>query len=594
MQFTRNIVRLIAVTLCVVSLASVSAFAANPKELDLYRYIGQKNSETIYGRVTDENGNPIVARVELWHAELGKVTEEMGEAVPESLQYVRNQFHADFSNDNGWYHVIAIPGEWMVRVTKGPEWEIKEFSVSVDDTELDGQRHDVTLKQLYDLSARGWFSGDTHHHSTHSDGRQPPYEVYESSIASGLDWCALTDHNTVDQNEEWVEFTSDDFLAVSGMEVTTNALPEDEEKKKGYGHQNALGVMDLPNPIDPENPVIWNRYMYDSWEDIQKAIDETHEMGGLYMINHAMQSRDWADGTFSFWGKVKNFDAIEVWNGEDPPHYPSIRTFHPTRTYYWNTNTMNTQVWFEFLNAGNKVAGWASSDSHDVYGLSYGTGPVYNKAITGFGSTYVKSNKLTWPAVRDALKKGNVFMSAGYWGPLLLVDSKGKIPGEEVEVGADGVVPLHIEVLSNHPLKGYAEGIRVIQGGTVIKTIPTADGKMTMDIETEVTIDPSQDTWLIVEVFNDYPAVAITNPLYLDVEPYGKWGATEWTFPQNAEKWMNPWPIHPPITVADGPSVPSVETPATEVGYGRPANAEALISEVLGLDPEEYRGNFLE
>ena len=113
------------------------------------RWIGERNRETIYGRITDKHGRPLRARVELWYGDISKpIAQELGENVPKDEQFQRTLFHSDFSNDKGWYNVDAIDGEWLVRVHKGPEWEIEEFKVKVEGGELDGQRHDVVLERL--------------------------------------------------------------------------------------------------------------------------------------------------------------------------------------------------------------------------------------------------------------------------------------------------------------------------------------------------------------------------------------------------------------------------------------------------------------
>jgi hypothetical protein len=172
--------------------------------------------------------------------------------------------------------------------------------------------------------------------------------------------------------------------------------------------------------------------------------------------------------------------------------------------------------------------------------------------------------------VKHSLKKGNAFVTAGYWGPLLLVTSRGgQGPGDVVRVGKKGKVPLRIKVLSNRPLADQADGIRIIQGGRVIKTIPTVGGKMKMKVKTKVTIDTKKDTWIVVEAFGQWPSMAMTNAIYLDVEPYGDWGADSWQFPEGSENWFNPFPNAPEITVPDGPSEPPMAIEPVNPGVYR-------------------------
>ena len=557
----------------IIAILAVTSFQRAVSARDLW--IGERNHETVSGKVTDQFGEPMQARVELWYADIGLIEEELGEALPMSEQYQRNLFHAGYANEEGWFHVTAVAGSWLLRVSKGPEYEIFEMPIEISDGELDGQRINVVLEQLYDLESMGWYSGDLHHHSVHSDGRQSPDQIYDAMVGNDIDFAALTDHNQLRGNDVWVDYNESEFLAIPGLEVTTSAEPEVASSGKGWGHMNAIGVSRLVGATDPSNPVIGHRYLFHGVEDQQRAINETHVDGGIYQLSHSCWSMDWPDGTISTWGSLKDYDAISVFVGWDVgPHMPTVLAseYGPSifGTAQWNMNTMATQVWFEMLNAGNRVAGWASSDSHDVTSLQHtGAGaPVYWRNTSGNARTYVHSRKLEWNAVRKALKDGRAFVTAGFWGPLLLVNSRNAEPGDEVRIGPRGWVPLHIQVLSNRPLAGYAEGIRIIVGGEVVKTLPTVDGQMTVDVDTRIRVNPRKDTWVVVQVFGDWPSMAMTNPIYLK-SPYTgwkAWGSTEWRFPEGAAEWFNPFPNHPEVTIPDGPSLPPV--PIAEVVEG--------------------------
>jgi hypothetical protein len=568
----------------VVLLLAQTAFARGP-----HLYGGEVNRETIHGKITDQDGQPLPARVELWYPEPGYITEEGGKPVPRREQTARQLFHADFANAKGWYAVTAFPGTWLVRVTAGPEYSTREFIVQVAERENDGQRHDIALTRLYNLRARGWYAIDVHHHSLHSDGMDTVEQIHAAARSVGLDAVALTDHNTVAHCAEWAEYSSADFLAVCGVEVSTSQ-PEALKPHQGHGHQNAIGVTALPGATDPDNPNWSGRYMYSSCADVQRAIDETHAMGGLYMINHAMQGRHRPTGSFMCWAGVQGFDAIEIHNGGygAGPFTPFILGLNPGRIDYWNVDTFNTQVWFEFLNAGNKVAGWASSDSHDTLALSSTRGLHRWNNFTGNGRTYVRAAELSWPALREGLRRGHCFINNGVDGLLLFVDSNGQEPGDTVQVGADGMVPLTIEVLANRPLQAFADGIRIIQGGRVVQTIATEAGALTMRVQTEIQIAPGADTWLVVQAFGQWPSMALTNALYLDLAPHGAWGAAQWTPPPGAVTWNNPWPLVPEITVPDGPAQPPHPHPEAAIGYGRPLTRE--IAERLLREQYEIKG----
>lgn len=544
-----------------VSLGSTVAYAAPGEPARLY--VGERNRETIYGRVTDANGKPVRAMVELWYRDISKPiqVEERDNgprSVPIAEQYQRTLFHSTFTTDQGWYHVRAVEGEWLVRVHRGPEWTIEEFPVTVRNiagtTELDGNRRDVKLTRLYDLDKEGWFNGDVHSHSIFSDGTQSPSEMARAFRANDVDFAALTDHNQNQHIEEFEEQTSHDFLAIGSVEVTTSTPLI--AQGKGFGHHIALDVpgnfvAQLPGATDPENPVLWSRYIYNGPQDLQNAIDQTHRAGGLFHPTHSCWSNDWPAGTFSSWGEVKGFDSIDVFTGWDVgPHLPTVLASEYgdgiTGTAQFNMNTVCTQIWFEFLNAGNKIAAWANSDSHDATGLlTSGVGaPVYWRNTVGNARVYVHAAALKKAPIKRALREGRAFVTSGYWGPLLLVKAnRTNEPGDTVRIlpgRQDEGVELDIRVLSNRKLKGFDAGIRIIQDGKVVKTLPTHEFEGELTATGKVRVPVEKDGWLVVQAYGDWPSMAMTNAIYVDVFPY-QHGEREWVAPSDAKRWFNPF-----------------------------------------------------
>jgi hypothetical protein len=541
-------------------LSTAAAFAAPGEPLRLYT--GERNRETIFGRVTDQNGKPVRAMVELWYYDISQpITVEERDGGPRSIplaeQYQRTLFQTDFTTDKGWYHVDAVAGEWLVRVHKGPEWSIEEYRVTVrtfnGTPELDGQRHDIKLRQLYDLKKLGWYSGDVHSHSLFSDGTQTPSDMAIAWRANSVDFAALSDHNQNFQHEEFDELADEEFLPFSSVEVTTTS-PLTAQQGKGFGHHIAFDVPGnfvdkLPGATDPANPVIFNRYVFDEAADLQRAIDETHAQGGLFHPTHSCWSNDWPAGTFSSWGEVKGFDSIDVFTGWDVgPHLPTVLASEYGESIFgtaqFNMNTVCTQIWFEFLNAGNKIAAWANSDTHDVHSLlTTGAGaPVYWRNTAGNARVFVRSGKLAKKPIKRALKEGRAFVTSGYWGPLLLVRADGKYePGDTVRVKkGQSSIELDVRVLSNRELKGYDAGIRVIQDGKLVKSLPTHEfeGEMTAGAGTRVPV--TKDGWLVVQAFGEWPSMAMTNAIYVDVAPYDD-GPGEWQVPAGATGWFNPF-----------------------------------------------------
>ena len=82
------------------------------------------------------------------------------------------------------------------------------------------------------VSQPGWYRGDLHTHTVHSDGRRRIAEMVTAATSVGLDFIVSTDHNTSSANRAWVAVTTNDGLEViAGEEVTTR-----------HGHWLAIGL----------------------------------------------------------------------------------------------------------------------------------------------------------------------------------------------------------------------------------------------------------------------------------------------------------------------------------------------------------------
>src|SRR5450432_4277002 len=102
--------------------------------------------------------------------------------------------------------------------------------------------HDQSAPPAADLPPRrelpagdgaGWLAGDLHAHTVHSDGAMTVPELARFAAGRGLDFLAVTDHNTVSHHAELAAASAAaGILLLPGQEVTTQT-----------GHANALGGM---------------------------------------------------------------------------------------------------------------------------------------------------------------------------------------------------------------------------------------------------------------------------------------------------------------------------------------------------------------
>lgn len=105
-----------------------------------------------------------------------------------------------------------------------------------------------------------WLAGDLHCHTVHSDGVLSVGEVAALAAGAGLDFLAVTDHNTVSHHRELPAVArAAGITLIPGQEVTTAS-----------GHANAFGDIGW---IDFRNPAA-------DW------VAEVERRGGLLSVNH--------------------------------------------------------------------------------------------------------------------------------------------------------------------------------------------------------------------------------------------------------------------------------------------------------------------
>ncbi|HEX4812575.1 MAG TPA: CehA/McbA family metallohydrolase [Nonomuraea sp.] len=105
-----------------------------------------------------------------------------------------------------------------------------------------------------------WFAGDFHAHTLHSDGSLTIAELAELAHGRGLDFLAVTDHNTV-SHHPWLAKVDRGIALIPGQEVTTDR-----------GHANVFGDVGW---VDFRQPA-------DSW------VRHVAGAGGLISINHPL------------------------------------------------------------------------------------------------------------------------------------------------------------------------------------------------------------------------------------------------------------------------------------------------------------------
>ncbi len=235
----------------------------------------------------------------------------------------------------------------------------------------------------------GWFVGDLHAHSGHSDGRvpsrrgaavgTPPHRVFDAAVAAGLDFVALTDHNTT---SHWLDVDRlqpyyDDLLLLRGREITTYR-----------GHANTVGERTahefrLSAPDASPAPLLG---------PIARA-------GAFVSINHPALSDD------------------EVcmgcgWNVTDPAVLASVHGVEVVNGDTAAGPSWGWSFWARLRSAGYPLTAVGGSDEHTVADDA--------DRRLGHPATVVWASALSEAALLEGLKSGRVYVRVrGPGGPRL-------------------------------------------------------------------------------------------------------------------------------------------------------------------------------
>jgi hypothetical protein len=134
------------------------------------------------------------------------------------------------------------PGEWNVMLgvarlmPEGVRWwasvEIDLDDPGVDDSQTVAVKPTSPQEQPPRAGGR-WVPGDLHSHTEHSDGANSVAELAAYAREMGLQYLAVTDHNTISHHSEVAGLSSSRLFLLPGEEVTTY-----------YGHANVWGLRD--------------------------------------------------------------------------------------------------------------------------------------------------------------------------------------------------------------------------------------------------------------------------------------------------------------------------------------------------------------
>jgi predicted metal-dependent phosphoesterase TrpH len=371
------------------------------------------------------------------------------------------------------------PGSWAVilgvpNIRPGSD---DRYSIRITLHETDRPETGVVLR-----AGPGWFAGDLHAHSGHSDGRvrvgtpraagAPPHRVFDAAVDAGLDFINLSDHNTV---AHWLDVDRlqpyyDSLLLLHGREVTTYR-----------GHANTAGEpgfheFRLPTPLD-------------SPAGLLRPIAAS---GAFISINHP--------------GRPDDETCMGCgWNVADEE---MLRTVHGVEVVNGTTRSgpeRGWPIWARWLNRGARLTAIGGSDEH--------TPDEEQDNRVGLPTTVVWARELSEAAIVEGLKSGRVYIrTLSPTGPSL--EFEAEYNGARYPMG--GTVPMETGgtvLLRAHIEKGDGQVVEWIKNGEVVEHQAVA-----RQVERRVAVSPGD--WCAIVLREGSDPTLIGNPVYIGSRPH--------------------------------------------------------------------------
>lgn len=371
-----------------------------------------------------------------------------------------------------------LAGEWTVQIDTHmilPDEPCRyELTIETEQASETGAADAAASTLAFEFVARtapGWYRGDIHTHTNHSDAEQTVTELVERARQARLDFIALTDHNTISPLREMASLSSPSLLTLGGQELTTF-----------WGHAICLGAHD------------WIDWRVDANGEQMAAIaEQVYAQGALFIIAHPLSLGDpYCTGCRWVYQAMMpgNARLVEIWNG---PWWGEPET---ARFY----NEEGVQLWYRWLNEGQRIYATAGSDTHSV--------ADYN-ARPGFCVVYAQ--ELSECGVIQALAQGRAYLSSG---PALNLQAS-TAAGVSAAIGETLTLKAQEEFSVQAVWSAAPEQARlalVVNGEAGARLTVSREGEQTWRL-------PAKGVrWCVIELrAADNSMLAITNPIFMDI-----------------------------------------------------------------------------
>ncbi|GAB4533372.1 MAG: hypothetical protein Kow0063_15230 [Anaerolineae bacterium] len=332
-------------------------------------------------------------------------------------------------------------------------------------------------------SEAGWYRGDFHAHTNASDGVYPPALVAAIAQVEGLDFVAITDHNTIEALAKLSQ--SSGLLIVPGIEVTLDG-----------GDFNVFGITGWCDWMEGicvgQAPVpLCGRY-----RTVTELMRRIAADGLLSSINHPLlEPWEWRYAATD----LSCVHCLEIWND---PYWPD--NVH--------ANPQAVALWTAWLNAGFRITAIGGSDYHCPPRPEEGEPGMR----LGLPSTYVAAEELSVMAILEGLRRHRAYVSVG---PRLTFQARYHdiMYGIGDDLGQQRGEIEFMATLSDGPAAAYA---RIVKNGEVLVETLIRGGGGSLEYAAVPDRDysgrsASLGDWYRLDVLDQNGhMLAITNPIF--------------------------------------------------------------------------------
>jgi hypothetical protein len=307
-----------------------------------------------------------------------------------------------------------------------------------------------------------WLRGELHCHTWHSDGDGSPAERIQMARERGLDFLAITDHNTISSQIELAGVQDPGLILIRGVEVTTFK-----------GHFNVWGIGE------------WVDFRVQRPDDMAAAIRFAAERGAVASCNHPKPfGPPWE------YAEVAGYHCIEVWNGP-----------------WYTLNQAALDFWLEQLARGRRIPAVGGSDYHRKGQLA-----ERPPRAPGTPTVWVYAGGMPGEqAILQAVRQGRVSLSDAPDGPFLDLRAGTEfaaLGGDALPQPPDGRLAIRLRCL-----RGVGHRLQILdQQGTLLERV-IAEPDQTVALELPV----ARSLFVRAELRDATGTMkALTNPVYLD------------------------------------------------------------------------------